>query len=119
MYYKLFIMMFSMVLIVSLLPLNADAQEWVSFSQSIIPEKPSTEVLKSDDFETIIKFTIPGMEVKDITEGMETYQSLRFPDYYTTIEIGKPQLPSIFESVGIPQSSKVRVSVIDSTVITL
>ena len=41
MYYKIFIVLLSMVLIVSLLPLNADAQEWVSFSRSITPEKPS------------------------------------------------------------------------------
>jgi len=119
MYYKLFIVLFSMVLIVSIIPLNADAQEWVYFTQSITPGKPSAEVLKSDDFETIIKFTIPGIEVKDIIEGTETFQSLRFPDYYTTLEVGKPQLPVISELVGIPPSSNFKVSVIDSTVITL
>ena len=46
MYYKLFIVLCSMALMVSLLPLNANAQDWVSFNQSIIPEKPTAVVLK-------------------------------------------------------------------------
>ena len=119
MFKKLLIVLLSMVLIAIVLPFKTIAQDWVSFNKSIIPEKPTAVVLKSDDFETIIKFTIPGIEVENIIEGTETFQSLRFPDYFTTLEIGKPQLPAISEFVGIPPSSNVRVSVIDSTVITL
>jgi len=108
MYYKLFIVLFSMVLVVSLLPLNANAQEWVSFTQSITSEKPSAEVLKSDDFETIIKFTIPGMEVKEIIENTEKFQSLRFPDYYTTLEIGKPYVKwgQVLQYYNYPPSTR-------------
>ncbi len=47
-----------------------------------------------------------------MTDG--DYQALRFPDYYTTLEVGKPQLPVISELVAIPpEAAKVTVTVVD------
>ena len=62
-------------------------QTWIPFKdQSQFPAKPSFQVLKSDDNETIIEVTIPGMLVSEAIENGERFHILRFPGYFTTIE---------------------------------
>jgi len=93
--------------------------EWITFEHSSEIQKPTARVIISNDRETVIEFSITGMEVKEIIVGQEKFHVLRFPDYYTTMEIGKPQLPVISELIGIPDFSNVNVSVIDIEQITL
>ena len=41
------------------------ASEWISFGSSYEKQKPTARVLVSNDQETIIEFTLHGMDVKD------------------------------------------------------
>jgi len=82
-------------------------------------EKPAARVLISNENETVIEFTLSGMNVKEIMTGNDSYHILRFPDYHTTMEVGRPQLPAISELIGIPDLSNVRVSVEETEEITL
>jgi len=59
------------------------------------------------------------MDVEDVVEGNKTFQKLRFPGYFTSLQVGKPQLPVISELVGIPDVVNVKASIIDSEVTTL
>ena len=93
------------------------AQEWVSFEEKAQRSKPSVTVLSSNDFETIIEINVKGMDVKEVTHKNTLYHELRFPDYFTTLEVGKPQLPKISEIIAIPDMANVKVSVIDTAAI--
>ncbi len=93
--------------------------EWVSFGKTTTKEKPQVRVLSSNNNETVIEFTIFGMEVQEVTEGNETFHKLRLPGYFTTLGVGKPQLPVITELIGIPDAAEIRATILDSTVIIL
>ena len=92
---------------------------WISLGGNVVEEKPSAVVELSNDLETVVEFETKGFIMEEVIENGETFQALRFPYYYTTLEVGKPQLPAITEMIGIPGSANVRVTVIDSTVVTL
>ena len=109
----------TVVFIVFFLNLHSAGAQWVSFGYSSEKQKPSARVLVSNESETVIEFTLEGMEVKKIMIGDETFHVLRFPDYYTTMEVGKPQLPAISELIGIPDLSNVHVSVVETEEIIL
>jgi hypothetical protein len=98
----------------AVMPVSA-AQEWVTMAGTSTPEKPSAAVLGSDDQETMISFSTNGFWTEETTEGGATYQVLQFPGYYTTLEIGKPQLPVITELVAVPGDAIVEVSIVDYT----
>ena len=93
---------------------SASAEKrWVSAGGTEAVEKPRSKILTSNDSETIVRFEIPGFWMENVTEeGME-YQILRFPDYATTQEIGKPELPVINEFIAIPARSGVKAHLID------
>jgi len=92
---------------------------WISFKGATTQEKPSVVVQRSDETETVIEFQLRGMVADQVVENGETFQTLRFPYYYTSLEIGKPQLPVITEMIGIPGNADVRVSIVDSSSVIL
>lgn len=87
--------------------------DWIPLAGPASPEKPMANVLISNDHETVISFTITGFWSEDVVEGDETFQALELPGYFTTLEIGKPQLPAIVELIGIPADANVTVSIVD------
>jgi hypothetical protein len=92
---------------------------WISLNRSAIEQKPSAKAQWSNNLETVIEYQITGFFAEEVAEKAETFNSLRFPHYYTTLEIGKPQLPVITEIIGIPGSAEVRATIVDSTVVVL
>lgn len=92
---------------------------WVSVNGSSTPAKPTAVVLSSDQSETVVKFTIHGFWSEAVVEDAVTYQTLRFPGYAGTLDIGKPNMPVISEFIGIPGSANVTVSVVDYKEISL
>ena len=92
---------------------------WISFGRATTEEKPSVVVQRSDETETLIEVQLRGMVSDQVVEDGETFQILTFPYYYTSLEIGKPQLPVITEMIGIPGSADVRVSIVDSSSVIL
>lgn len=92
--------------------------QWISFDSASENKTVSSDVIVSNDQETIIEFTLPGMEVKELQRGNELFQVLRLPNFLTTMETGKPQLPVLSEIIGIPDLSNVKVSIIESEEVT-
>jgi len=88
----------------------------VSLDGSTLQSKPGIIVRSSDELSTVIEFDLNGFVEEEITEDTRIFKKLRLPDYYTTLEIGRPQLPAITEMVAIPGIANVRATVIDSTV---
>jgi gingipain R len=100
--------------------LRASAEAtWIAIDGSSPPGQPTATIISSDETATVIEFTIPGFYTEDITEGAETYQQLSFPGHYTTLEVGKPQLPAITELVAVPGLANVSVVVSGYTETTL
>jgi len=95
------------------------AGEWISTHGSTSAQKPTAEVLSSTPNETVVKFTIDGFWSQEIVVEGVAYQSLRFPGYATTLDVGKAQLPVISELIGVPGDASVKVSVVDYTEVTL
>ncbi len=105
------------IVVICAVTLGFAAPNWVSINGPI--HQPEVTVLKATESETILECNIAGFYSDDVFANGETFQDLSFPGYYTTLEIGKPQLPVITEIVAIPAGAKVRVDVevFDSKVI--
>ena len=117
---KMFILVLASLVMAFMAVTSASAQPiWIPLDGSTVEEKPSAVVQWSNDQETVVEFTTKGMFVEETTEEGQIFQTLRFPYYYTTLEVGKPQLPAITEMFGIPGNANVRARVIEATVMTL
>jgi|GEM_PF-1177975 len=93
--------------------------QWISLDGTNKVNKPNIKVLNSDYSSLLIEISLPGIEITKRTEDSQTFDELRFPEYYTTLEVGKPQLPVIRELLGVPDFSDYKFSIIDSSVILL
>ena len=91
----------------------------ISFNGSGSLVKPSISVLSSDNNGIIVEITLSSLEQFLKTENGETYQNLRLLDRFTTMDIGKPQLPCIREFIGSPEFSNYKVTILDSASIIL
>lgn len=59
------------------------------------------------------------MDLKERIFGERSFHAVNFPEYYTMLEVGKPQLPAIRELLGVPDVKSYKISIVDSSVITL
>ena len=101
-----------------LVSLNDSYGEWVPFSKSA-EKMPSIKILSSDATSITFEISLFGMEMIEKSVENKKYHVLKIPDYYTTLEIGKPQLPALRELIGVPDFSSYEISMLDSNVITL
>jgi hypothetical protein len=85
------------------------AQEWISF-HSTTPQSPEIKLLESDGSHVKYEVIIPGIWVKKVVQGVDTFQVLDIYEGIKDTAIGKPWLPSIGVQVGIPKGSSVSVS---------
>ncbi len=106
------------IFIVLLIHISLDGQI-ISFNGSETLVKPSTKVLSSDNNGITLEITISNLEQLFITEKGESYQKLRLLDYYSTMDIGKPQLPCIRELIGSPEFKNYKVTILDSETVIL
>ncbi len=102
-----------LLLMVSISGWASAEKRWVSIDGTATGEKPRAEVLSSNDTETLIRFEIPGFWLDNASEDGITYHVLRFPDYATTQDIGKAELPVINEFITIPARAGVHAHIID------
>lgn len=68
-----------------------------------------------DNGDIILDLYIPAVEEEELQVASETFQVLTIPGYDCTQEVGKPQLPVIRETVGIPVGASVRATILDAT----
>lgn len=90
--------------------------DWLSFKNGNPKSKPTVQVLSQRDNVIELEITLPGIEVFQINHNNEIFQNLRLPGYYTTSEIGKPQVPKISELIAVPLDATLSYRIIDSSV---
>lgn len=93
--------------------------QWISFDKSTKESKPSVKVIRSDNSGVIIEISLSGVDIREKKFSDRSYYSLSVPEYYTTLEIGKPQLPAIRELIAVPEMNSYKFTIVDSSVITL
>ena len=83
-----------------------------------LPEDQGTvdvDVLESDSSGTSIDVHVQDVQEEEIEVNNETFQVLTLSGYAHTSEVGKPQIPVIRETVGIPDGASVQVTILDAT----
>ncbi|KAA0003511.1 MAG: hypothetical protein FE048_01360 [Thermoplasmata archaeon] len=83
------------------------------------PTVPDVMVLKSDLNSTIITIDLHGIQEEEIEVDGQIFQILTIPGYDYTSEVGKPQMPVIRETIGIPDNSVVKVNILNFSSFTL
>lgn len=73
------------------------------------------EMAELDSGDLILDFYVPSVEEEELQVDGETFQVLTIPGYDYTQAVGKPQLPVIRETVGIPDGASVRVTILDAS----
>ena len=92
------------------------ASEWISFDGTTTQAPPIITVLSSDNTSTVINIHISGALMDEKVVDDTTYHLLKFKDYATRQDVGKPALPAIHDLVGIPASAAVTITVQDSSI---
>ncbi len=93
--------------------------EWISFNKSGL-NQPKVELISSNYSSTSFHITIPGCETEIInTEDMintnnEAFALLTIPETYYTGDIGKPKLPAIKQTIGVPLNARIEIEIINS-----
>jgi len=77
-------------------------------------EAASIAVLSSSDRETIIEIKLDDFLVDSLAADGRVYHRLKIPDYATTLEVGRPELPVITELVAVPGRAEVAVTVVEA-----
>jgi hypothetical protein len=72
-------------------------------------------VLESDNSGTVIDIYVPDIKEEEITVNNETFQVLAALGCGYTEEVGKPQIPVIRETIGIPDGASVKVAILDAS----
>ena len=73
------------------------------------------DVLSSDSTGTIIDIDVKSIQEEEITVNNEVFQILSISGYDYTYEVGKPQMPVIRETIGIPDGASVQATIIDAS----
>ena len=110
--------MFTCVLLMALLSVSAEPTTWISFTGDS-PSPPSFEALESNQFGTLVRMRLSGVEV--VAEEMEgsSFQSLRIPRSGLTTETGKPEIPVVTTLVAIPARTDCQVRIVGADSVVL
>ncbi len=85
---------------------------------SIGEELQPVQVLESGADRIVFSVDVPDYEVSKQLVNRQTYDTIAIPDWGLTSEPGSPQLPVRRVMLGIPPGAKIKLSVLDSTVVT-
>lgn len=92
---------------------------WVSLGEASSPQRPTLEVISSNNSETIVRVRLTGFNSVERTIENVTYQVPTLPGHLSTLENGKPQIPVIATLIGVPGGANVNLFVVDSKQVTL
>lgn len=99
------------------LSLNA-SDSWVKFS-SDTPSQPEVNIIEQNSSRIVLEINIPGMFVYNVEQEGKTFQRLELNPWQTTQDIGKPELPLINQTIGIPSDRLCRVRILESSSVIL
>lgn len=85
--------------------------EWVRIIGGVEGERPHLEASISDDEQTVVDITLPGLWTSQVTEEGETFDIVEIPGSALAGEPGQPQIPVVGTFVAIPPTSNVSLTV--------
>lgn len=85
-------------------------KQWVGFmhGQAGVPQ---ITMVQQDESKLVIDIAIQGMYVSEVQQDGIKYRKLELFPFQTTQEIGKPELPIIAKTIGIPNNQLVDVKI--------
>jgi hypothetical protein len=92
---------------------------WISFTPGGAERAPEIAVISANEFSLNLNINTFGARIDKIdTEHMlntenENFVLLSIPDGYHTGEIGKPNLPTIKKTIGVPHGATINVEVVN------
>lgn len=93
---------------------SKDSGQWIPISSSE-PKEPEIQILDYRKSGITLEVSVYGLYGEEIESQGQTFNFLTIPGYKWTHIIGKPQIPVIRETIGIPDGAKVQVSVLESS----
>jgi len=93
---------------------------WIPFTPTVAESKPQIEVLSANAYSVNLEIQVHGTKLEEIaTTDMlntpnETFVRFDILDAYRTGEIGKPQLPAVKQTIGVPYGAQINVEVVAS-----
>src|SRR5574344_2992041 len=72
-------------------------------------------VMKSDFNEVKLHFSTSEIQVNDIRTDVGTFSRLTMDGYYSTTQVGNPELPTMIKMIEIPLCGNVQARVVSST----
>ncbi|MGD9379223.1 MAG: C25 family cysteine peptidase [candidate division WOR-3 bacterium] len=93
---------------------------WIPFTDNALPTAAQVELLAADAFSINAAIQVNGAMIEEIdTRNMidtrnEAFVRFSIPDAYHTGEIGKPQLPAIKQTIGVPYGAVIKFEVVNA-----
>ena len=94
---------------------------WIPSENNQIKKAPDITIISSNELSLIFDADIFGFETAIInTQDMlntnnETFVLFTIPDCFHTGEIGKPKLPAIKKTIGVPFNAEIKIEVLHTT----
>ena len=76
--------------------------EWISFNE-VDSSNNTIKVINCDEYTLTLEVSLPGIEIYENIINEIIYHNIELPNYYSTLEIGYPQLPAIRELIAVPE----------------
>ena len=109
-------MKYQLCILLAMCTIHLRAQTWIPLTNSARDARGTDiEVLASDASQYLFKVTINGFYKKDIVVGDTTYNQLYINEYETLDEVGCPELPVVYQLIGLPKGTCGKVTVSNIT----
>ncbi|MBE0433911.1 immune inhibitor A, partial [candidate division WOR-3 bacterium] len=108
------------VLLLVLLAGTVLSASWIPFAPDAAAGKPQVTVLAADAFSVDFEIKVHGTMLQEIdTREMlnapgESFVRFDIIDAYHSGDVGKPQLPAMRHTIGVPYGARITVEVLDS-----
>jgi hypothetical protein len=86
---------------------------WVPLAGPVGASSPDVTVIERTEDRTVIEVTVSGFWTEDVVVRGERFSRLSLGACGTTLEVGKPELPRIVRTVGVPHGAQVGVRVLE------
>jgi len=87
--------------------LNSFAQQWVSLNGDTLPSSPVCQIVKSGKDFVEIEIQISGFYREDTIIDGVTFQKLYLDEFYSTQDVGIPEMPVLNKLIYKPDSSDI------------
>lgn len=91
----------------ALFDLNCYAQQWISLNGDTLPSSPICQIVKTGKDFVDIHIQISGFYKQDTTIDGVIFQKLYLDEFYSTQDIGLPEMPVLNKLIYKPNANAV------------